>query len=522
MVLCACPLWAQNDCQSFLDDGHDVFTTDLKEAILYYEKAIDCQPYYPEAHYWKAMAHYKLEEYTTSKEWFTKALEQGYNRSEALLYRGYSKWMLEDVPGTIADLSLVEVIKDKNQSEALFWRGRAFYHSEKYTEATNDFNKAANLGYDMNETMLYNGYSNYMLENYQTAIDNLSIVISIKQTNVKEAFFWRGRCYYEDLKYKKSLADFNQALQLNYDWSDAMMWRGFAKYMLQDYSGAVDDLDRVAELNDNNYESAKKWADTSREKMSLWESESTIDYTKEQPKIYVVIVGVSRYNHIRSLNYTDDDAYKVAMFFKSPEGGSLPDEQLSLLIDEDATKDNIINALKNTFGKAESNDVVIFYFAGHGKDGAFLPMDYDGTNNELAHATVSDIFRSSNAKHKICIADACHSGGLDRGARDAGIANVLETYYDAWNNSSGGTALMMSSKSEETSLEFKGFRQGVFSYFLIKGLKGEADSDNNHIVTIKEIYDYVNTNVREYTGYGQNPVINGSFDKNMPVSVVRN
>jgi hypothetical protein len=57
--------------------------------------------------------------------------------------------------------------------------------------------------------------------------------------------------------------------------------------------------------------------------------------------------------------------------------------------------------------------------------------------------------------------------------------------------------LMMSSKAEETSIEYRGLRQGVFSYYLIKGLKGEANSNRDKIVTITELYDYVKKNVRQ-------------------------
>lgn len=520
LSICSYSAWSQ-DCVSYYNEANELYTTNLEEAMRLYDRAIACNSNYPEAHYWRAMAHYKKENYATAKKGFTTALEQGYNRSDVLLYRAYSKWMLNDDTGTVSDLSLVEALKDSNHPEAVFWRGRAFYRSEKYEEANVDFKKAANVGYDMAESMLYYGYTSYMLENYSVAIDNFTIVESINKSNVADAIFWRGRCHYEENLYSKAFSDFNKALELDYPKSNALMWRGFAKYMLEDYKNATSDLDRVVSFNDNNYENAKKWADISRDKMNQWNTTTDTDYSTSKPEVYVVIAGVSKYNHVRSLNYTDDDAYKVAMFFKSPEGGSLRDDHMSLLIDENATRKNIINSLKTTFSKAKSNDVVIFYFAGHGKDGAFLPIDYDGQSNELPHEEISEIFKASNAKHKICIADACHSGGLDRSTRDLGVANVLETYYDAWNSSKGGTALMMSSKSEETSLEFQGFRQGVFSYFLIKGLKGEADNDSDKIVTIKELYDYVNFNVRDYTGYSQNPVINGSFDRNMPVSVVR-
>ena len=98
---------------------------------------------------------------------------------------------------------------------------------------------------------------------------------------------------------------------------------------------------------------------------------------------------------------------------------------------------------------------------------------------------------------------------------------LLVQYYQALAKSVSGTALIMSSKSEETSLESSGLRQGVFSHFLIRGLKGEADVDKNKIVTIGELYDFINTNVRSYTGNRQSPVIKGTYDPKMPVSVLR-
>ena len=74
--------------------------------------------------------------------------------------------------------------------------------------------------------------------------------------------------------------------------------------------------------------------------------------------------------------------------------------------------------------------------------------------------------------------------------------NFLRSAFD---NSTGGTALLMSSKGEEYSLEDQGLRQGIFSHYLIRGLKGEADKNKNKIVTIQELYDFVFKKVRNYT-----------------------
>ena len=58
-------------------------------------------------------------------------------------------------------------------------------------------------------------------------------------------------------------------------------------------------------------------------------------------KVWAVIIGVADYSHMPALKYTDDDAYRMYAFLKSPEGGALKDEQIKILIDENATKEKI-------------------------------------------------------------------------------------------------------------------------------------------------------------------------------------
>lgn len=241
-------------------------------------------------------------------------------------------------------------------------------------------------------------------------------------------------------------------------------------------------------------------------------------------KIYAIVVGVAKYNHMPVLNYTDDDAYRMYAHLMSPQGGALSKEQLTILIDEDATKKKILQNMKETFAKADSNDMVMLYFSGHGLKGAFIPFDFDGFNNKLFHEEVKAVFDASNAKFKICIADACHSGSLNGLAARGSVtsaSSVIANYYKAFDEVKSGTALLLSSKAEETSLESSGLRQGIFSHFLMRGLEGEADVDANTVVTIQELFDYIHKNVRAYTGNWQTPILDGNFDKRMPVGVVR-
>jgi hypothetical protein len=239
-----------------------------------------------------------------------------------------------------------------------------------------------------------------------------------------------------------------------------------------------------------------------------------------ETKVWAVVVGVAAYDHMPALRYTDDDAYRFYAFLKSIEGGALPDEQVRILIDEESTRNNILGAVQEIFGQAGPNDLVVFYFSGHGLNGSFLPIDFDGFNNKIGHDEIAELFNKCRAKYKLCLADACHSGSI-LAMRSGNEDPVLMQYYQTLAKSISGTALIMSSKADETSLESAGLRQGVFSHFLIRGLKGEADVNKDKIVNVEELYQYINRNVREYTGNRQSPVIKGTYDPVMPVSVVR-
>jgi hypothetical protein len=246
------------------------------------------------------------------------------------------------------------------------------------------------------------------------------------------------------------------------------------------------------------------------------------DYTEKEKRsnIYAVIVGVSLYTAMPSLKYSDDDAYLMYSFFKSPKGGALRDDNLAVLIDEMATLERIKSSLRQISEQANSNDIILFYFSGHGINGAFLPSDYDGNTQILKHKEVLEIMENSPAKSKIIIADACYAGSFtNKGAK--GDYN-LDAFYNAFENTKGGTLLLLSSKEQETSSESKILRQGVFSYYLIKGLSGSANRNNDQIITVEELFEYVFANVVSFTHRNQNPIIMGNYDKNMPLGLDRN
>ncbi len=242
------------------------------------------------------------------------------------------------------------------------------------------------------------------------------------------------------------------------------------------------------------------------------------------PQVWAVSVGVAVYHKkvIRPLEYTDKDARRIYDFWQTPAGGALQPDHIRLLTNQEATHENIVAALREQFGKAGENDLVIFYFSGHGLEGSFLPIDYDGRNHQLTHEEVNALFDACPAKFKLCIADACHAGNMQFAMKGAKPAVQIERFYKSLMKAERGKALLMSSQGDEESMESTNLKQGLFSHFLLRGLNGEGDQDRDGIVTVQELYDFVRWGVTDYlerTQFVQTPVLTGSFDPTMPVSV---
>ncbi len=238
----------------------------------------------------------------------------------------------------------------------------------------------------------------------------------------------------------------------------------------------------------------------------------------EAKTTYAVIVGIADYKisdyRNGDLRYADQDARRFGEFLRSAAGGAVPAQNIVLLTNRNATKAAIVRAMR-LFGKAAPKDRVIFYFSGHGLKGGFLPYDVSATNpaTVLTHAEVKAGFKPSAASTKLCIADACLSGSMTTRAvwnapasREAASSNVV---------------LMLSSRSTQPSVESGMRRGGVFTYFLLSGLGGKADTDRNLTVTIKELYDYLAPRIRRDTPNHQSPLFYGKFSDDLVMSTLR-
>jgi len=254
-------------------------------------------------------------------------------------------------------------------------------------------------------------------------------------------------------------------------------------------------------------------------------------------KRWAVVIGISEYQHARRgippLQFAHSDALAFMEFLHSPRGGGFEPAYTRLLINEQATTRNIRSALFTFLKQAEEDDLVLIFFAGHGAPEIGRPenhylISYDSDPDDLASTAFpmwdmeTALERYIVAERVVVLADACHSAGVGptAGLRSVGGNNLINTYLANLQKTKPGRVTITASEVNELSQEGSEWENhGVFTHFLLKGLKGAADSDENGVVTISEAFTYVNSKVRRATNSQQHPNIQGKFDPNLPLSV---
>jgi tetratricopeptide (TPR) repeat protein len=249
---------------------------------------------------------------------------------------------------------------------------------------------------------------------------------------------------------------------------------------------------------------------------------------QEQPKYYAVIIGVSKFANLppeNQLEFADADARDFAKLIASPLGRSFAPENIFLLTNNDADHEAIRKRLGGTLpGKVKPEDTVYIFVATHGtverqadKEAFLLAHDSDMEDLYSSALPMEELGRIMQkrliAKRVFLFADACRSGKL---------GGSINRYIEDVSKQRGETMGLLASSPGESSREGKQFGggHGVFSYYLLKGLMGEADADNDKTVTARELINYVRKNVDTATAGQQNIRESGDFEATTPLSFV--
>ena len=225
---------------------------------------------------------------------------------------------------------------------------------------------------------------------------------------------------------------------------------------------------------------------------------------------FAIVIGVSKYKYVRPLAYADKDAELFRDYLKSPGGGSLKDDNIFCLLNDDATNANFWSKgfqwLKAK--QLQKDDRLFIYLAGHGDaidEDEFFFLGYDcNPRGDKNNYLVSGAIQLFNLKKKIAkettkgvevffIMDACRSNELPGGSAGQNFLNT------AISEKKVGDIMMLATAAGQESLEDVsiGNGHGLFTYYLVDGLSGVADTDGapDNKITFTELKSYVAKNV---------------------------
>jgi len=229
-----------------------------------------------------------------------------------------------------------------------------------------------------------------------------------------------------------------------------------------------------------------------------------------------LVIGVEKYKKTPSkAEFADKDAKTFADFAHYALG--VPRNNIKVLVNDKADKGEIIFQAKFWLGQSVNpkSDVYIF-FAGHGlasadgKQSFLIPVD--GRPGVLADTAIDkdklfeEIAQMGAASYTVFL-DTCYSGvARDEqqlsSARPIGIKALTKPYP-------ANFSVFSAAGSMEIARPLKEAKHGLFSYFLMLGLQGNADLDSNGIITAAELHEYIKGSVTKSSAFEQTPELQG-------------
>lgn len=154
--------------------------------------------------------------------------------------------------------------------------------------------------------------------------------------------------------------------------------------------------------------------------------------------------------------------------------------------------------------KTTARHKLIFYYSGHADEKGVLigseRISFDAINQFLK----DPIFTIS-----IGILDACYSGNII--AMKGGLPGKDFAVEIQNSNNVEGVAILASSSENQRAQEWESLRSSLFTHYIITGLKGAADKNNDRVVSVQELYAFTQSQVLEKTSSVLSPSQNPSY-----------
>jgi len=252
---------------------------------------------------------------------------------------------------------------------------------------------------------------------------------------------------------------------------------------------------------------------------------------KPKKNLYLITIGTSEYKNKKfDLNYPVKDAKDLVKIMATNSTQNYDEVKTKSLFNNDVTVENVKN-LETFLSQTTANDVVILFVAGHGVldanfDYYFATYDMDFNSPKgrgLAYDDLEAVLDGIKAKRKILIMDTCHSGEIDeeeaffseedeeqeedisfRAVGDAvkidetkaSPSKMMNLLFNDLRRGTGATVIS-SAGGAEYAMESDEWKNGLFTYCLLMGLKnGKADLNGDGEIYLIELQTYVTEKVK--------------------------
>ncbi len=225
-----------------------------------------------------------------------------------------------------------------------------------------------------------------------------------------------------------------------------------------------------------------------------------------------IIIGIQNYKRVPKAEFANNDAREFNEYAIRALG--IKPENIKMLVDEDADEVNIVKAFENWLPiqvNKDKTDVYVFY-SGHGlpaPDGKSLYFLPHGVDKELLSRTAvaqNEILAALTAakpKSVTMFIDACYSGQTRGGDVLIADAKPVSLKSDA-NAYPHNFTVITASTSDQISSSSSDLKHGIFSFYLMKGMEGDADVNQDGKITVGEMQEYLSDKVaRQATTLGR-------------------
>lgn len=221
-----------------------------------------------------------------------------------------------------------------------------------------------------------------------------------------------------------------------------------------------------------------------------------------ESECWAVIIGVADYQYIDDLWYCDDNAQDLYEQL-APIWG---EDHVKLLVNSEATKANIEDAICHWLGPREDeDDVVLFFFSGHGLSEYLAPYDaltYSYAN-DIRSGELDSWLDALDSNKVVVILETCHAGSF---------LNDL---------SGSGRVILAACEANEGAWEARALEHAVFFYWILDAFDNleRADTNGDYEISAEEIFCYASFRTTLWEDE-QHPVLDDSYDGELALFVM--